>query len=151
MKKFIFIFIICVNYSCDNVIQSTIRGSWSIDSIKVNDNEEITCLSINVLHFSKDICSTPRNFCDTFTMLDEQSTEVNYKIISKTKDEYYLKLDTISIFYNDSFRITFFKDTKEKLLKAKLKSENIEIIMRKGLYNFDRNIKNTDKLIELTN
>jgi hypothetical protein len=77
--------------------------------------------------------------------------EVNYKLFNKSNDEFYLKLDTNSIFYNDSFRITFFKDTKEKLLKAKLKSKNIEITMRKGLYNFDRNIKNTDKLIELTN
>lgn len=151
MKKFFFIFIICVNISCDNIIQSTIKGTWSIDSIIVNDSEAISCLSINILHFSKDICTTPRNFCDTFKKLDEQSMEVNYKLFNKSNDEFYLKLDTNSIFYNDSFRITFFKDTKEKLLKAKLKSKNIEITMRKGLYNFDRNIKNTDKLIELTN
>lgn len=151
MKKIIFILVVSVNFSCNNLVQSTIEGSWSIDSIKVNDNEEISCLSINLLHFSRDTCSTPRNFCDTFTKLDEQSREVTYKLFCKSKGEYYLKLDTNSIFYNDSFRISFFKDTKEKLLKAKLKSENIEIIMRKGLYNFDRNIKNTDKLIELTN
>jgi hypothetical protein len=150
MNKFISILLICFIFSCNNVLDNTIRGTWSIDSIKVANQEEISCLTINVFHFSEDICSTPGNFCDTFTQLADQKTDVNYSLRKLTHGTY-IKFDTNSIFYNDSFRITFFKDTNEKLLKAKLKSENIEIVMRKGMYNFDRNIKTIEKLIEMTN
>jgi len=150
MKNLVLITLVFFFYSCSNVIENSIKGGWSIDTISNNTQELISCLSLNVFEFKEIKCTIPANYCDTITQINLQQTEVPYTV-RKTDNGYYLKFSTESIFFTDSFKVTFFKDTKEKLLKANLKSENIEIIMRKGMYNFDRNIKNTDKLIELTN
>lgn len=140
------IFMTCILFiSCTNekdkqkrFIRRHIIGSWTIAYMLDSHNEPIGLMH-NIITFDKN-GEFGSFFIEKGLWKVEQDSIYNFEI--------YLISDNPD--YNKPFDIKFIKDIDNKLLKLELRSSDYLIVCSKMLYNFDLNIENTNKLIELT-
>lgn len=160
MGKFIFaiatllLFNSCVrkNYR----VTSTIEGWWTMDTIIFKNYNIRNCLGDNSLFFhfdKKSIFPAARNNCGsvitgsydntgeiTLANSNIKNDTIPFRLIVKTKNQ----------LFSGVYKIAFDKDSKNHLLKMELVSDNLIIICRKGLFNYEKNIDLINELERAT-
>ncbi|MBF0575567.1 hypothetical protein [Dysgonomonas sp. GY617] len=137
MKKYIFFILIIFLSSCTSRLDRKLTGIWSIDIDSLSTD--------NPLWY---------NFLDNMFILRNDHTaslpailnlDINYTdgikwetVNGEVSDSIYFHTQEHPM--SGKFKITFYRDYKEKLFKMRLENDNTVIICRKGLQNFDKKI-----------
>src|SRR5690606_15692874 len=141
MRKVIFISLVLSCFliqSCKNVYEKTISGWWSIDCIYYKKVDFRLCLSLNLIRFEKNNkISLPIIECKEFK--GGRDKVGDWKLINDSTSTFII-VESENDAFNGKYEITFFKDDDEKLLKMRLKSNQMDIWLSKGMFNFDQNI-----------
>lgn len=117
--------------SCDPKLSKDLIGIWTIDSIKMNDNEIIYHYLSNLASFEKGgICSMP--------VKSKNENRKGKWHIEEKDSTLFLTIVIEDNNLNGTYYLSFWKDYENKLFKATLKSNDLEIICSKLLYNFDK-------------
>ncbi|MEO6632880.1 MAG: hypothetical protein ABIN13_14190 [Mucilaginibacter sp.] len=134
-----------------------IEGWWTIDTIHFKKKYDIrTCLGENSLFFHFDKKS---NFpvagdkCgDVVTGSFDNSGEITLVTSSLKRDTipFRLIINTKNQLFSGVYKIVFDKDSVNHLLKMELMSDDLYIVCRKGLFNFDENVDLVNELEKLT-
>jgi hypothetical protein len=129
--------------SCVKSPKSTVTGLWSIDSVSYEGRDIRTCLAINSIYFQKDKVTLPALFCDEI---------INFKkdgewSLKKTDERLALSIDSENAYFAGSYSVRFHKDEFNKLLKMTLTSNKTIIVCRKGLFEFEKNRREVEYLI----
>jgi hypothetical protein len=119
-------------------IESILLGSWTIENLNFKKEQKIRPILVNIINFHK---NSELDFPEAKTII--------WSIEENPKNNYLLVLNSIESEYNNIYRISFEKDSENKLLKLHLNSESIDMICVKSM-NFDMNEYRIDKLLELT-
>ena len=144
MKIISFCILVLILSSCSRKdskteIESALLGMWTIETLDFTRPQTIRPLTSNILNFNKDS-----------ELKFPEAKRVNWFIQKNQDKNYSLILKSEEPEYNNSYKITFVKDSQNKLLKLHLISESIEMVCVKGLYNFDRNENIIDRVVKLT-
>jgi hypothetical protein len=140
--------------SCKVEVDKTIEGWWTMDTIYYKNQDIKHCLIGNSLQFeaNKQII-IPNADCAPIVIQGSDKFG-NWEIIksenSRDTIPYRMKILTMNEVFSGTHKIVFYKDNVNKLLKMEIFSDNLYIVCRKGLYNFDKNIKTIDELEKIT-
>jgi hypothetical protein len=143
---FILLFSFLIFQSCKDKQEKIIQGLWSIDCIHYQDDDFRYCLYLNLVKFEKNgECNLPSVRCIEFR--NGRNEFGNWELIKNDKT-ISLVIKSNNEIFNNNYEISFYKDEVNKLLKMNLISEDLNIWMSKGLFDFDNNI---DLINHLTN
>ena len=148
---FTILLVVLIFCSCKNSTEkmnSILNGTWSIDSLIYKNFEIRGCLMLNVISFNNDSISSLPTTCNNCDSIEEWDSKAIYKLIYKNKNEMNLLFKTDNRFFLDTFKLIFFEDDKNKVLKILMKSRNGMILCTKGLYNYE-NIDALKKIINV--
>lgn len=126
--------------SCRNESEYLIKGKWSIDTISYRENEVRGCFLSNIIEFKNEEVDLPiaENMCDS--LIKKANDRFGQWEMIDNSEKRKLKINTPNEVFSGSHSFRFIKDEKNKLLKIELKSDNLFIIARKGLFEYDSNI-----------
>ncbi|MBA9078666.1 hypothetical protein [Rufibacter quisquiliarum] len=151
-----FIVIAFLFTSCKSEVEETIKGMWTIDTITYNGNDVKGCLNSNVIFFKEGEASTfptITNGCEEVISPDNNSQPEKWEIIKSPNnaDSIPLRLEITSKgkVINGIHRVAFHGDQSEKLLKMEFWSDSLYVLCRKGLFNYDKNLKTINRLENL--
>jgi hypothetical protein len=154
MKKVIFKIVFVVGilsfFRCSNSNTfEIVEGIWSIDTVLFKHQDVSNCLNLNIINLEKKTnCDFPEiwSSCKELGINDRNG---RWLIVESGKGK--LKIDISSNnFFKGSHKIIFIKDEINHLFKMQLESDNLYVVCRKGLLNFNDNIDNIDKLVRLS-
>jgi len=154
VQVFFLIFLLssCTKQKVENVVE----GWWSIDTIYYKNQNIKTCLGNNALLFKfNDKSELPyaKNNCEPVLIGNYYpSAEVKIFFSEIKNDTIPLRMNikTKNKLFSGTHKIVFYKDNSNSLLKMEIFSDSLYIICRKGLFNYDKNIKLVDDLEELS-
>lgn len=142
--------------SCSDKLDKAMEGSWSIDTIYYKGYDVRVCLSLNVLTYHGNyIADLPvaHNRCETVIKNSTDRTG-SWEIVKSSLPNDTIPLRMKFVTGNELFagthKIVFYKDLPNKLLKMEIYSDDLYIVARKGLFNFDSNIKMIDYLEKIS-
>jgi hypothetical protein len=143
MKKISFCIIILILTTClrrDRKvdIESILLGSWTIEYLDFRKVQDIKPILVNLINFKKNS-----------ELVFPGAQKIIWSVEENPKNNYLLVLDAIEPEYNNTYRISFEKDLKNKLLKLHLDSDSINMVCAKFMFNFDMNEYRIDKVLEL--
>lgn len=142
--------------SCKTKIETTVQGWWTIDTIYYKGYDLRTCLIGNSLDFKinkQSILPIAEKYCEP-AVTKSYSKLANIEIIQSVnlKDTipFRMKITTDNEVFAGIHKLVFYKDDPNKLLKMEIWSDSLYIICRKGLFNFDKNIKLINELEKIS-
>lgn len=137
MKKLIFFILIIFLASCTSPLDRKLIGIWSIDVDSLRTTNPIWYDFVdNMFIIRKDYtASLPAIFCIDINYTDDIKWE---SISGENGDTIYFHTEEHPM--RGEFKITFYRDYKEKLFKMRLENDSNVIICRKALQNFDKNM-----------
>lgn len=143
-----FIIWISILSSCRSKIDYTITGWWTIDSIIFKGNDIRYCLLSNSIDFNQSDCKLPitENFCNG--IVESWERKGNWNTFSNDNSMFNIDIQSKNVIFNGRHRIVFYKNETQKLLMMEFISNDLTMVCRKGLYDYDRNIKTINYLIE---
>lgn len=160
MKKLFLLFLasgmfIC---SCSNKgkVENVLEGWWTMDTIYYKNYNIRTCLRSNSLEFKFGDNSefpTAEDRCVPViknSYNQDADIEVVYSEVHNDTIPMRLKITTKNEVFAGTYKMVFYKDERNQLLKMEIYSDSLYIVCRKGLFNFDRNIGLIDELEEMT-
>ena len=145
----IWILIIIIFASCESKVEKTIEGSWSIDTLYYHEYDIRNCVLINVIDFEQFFCELPttESYCEG---LVEYVREGQWEVEKTDSIPLVLKIKTENAIFSGTHRVIFKKDEQNRLLKMELRSDNLYVVCRKGLFNYDKNEDLVDDLVKMS-
>lgn len=130
-KYWIFMITVFLVTSCSSKLSKDMIGTWTIDSIKKNDNEIMFHYLSNVASFAKGgTCSIP---------ITNKNNNRNGKWhIEENNSVIFLTIDIEENDLSGTYQVSFWRDYENKLFKVTLKSNELEITCSKLLHNFNK-------------
>ena len=158
MKKILILFVACLVFnSCTNrKVKNVIEGWWTIDTIYYKNYNIKTCLISNSLNLKFDVKSkfpVALNNCEPIIKNNyDQLAEIKLSNSDKLNDSipFRLKIATQNEIFAGTYKIVFYKDVPNHLLKMEIFSDKLYIVCRKGLFDFDNNIGLVDELEKIS-
>jgi hypothetical protein len=145
--------IIALFSSCSKTreIKTTIQGLWTIDTIYYKGVDMQYCLqSDNMFKFDgSGECILPitENNCAGFSTFVKTG---NWDIVRTDSIHIILNIQTPNSMFSGKFKIVFKKDDNERLLKMEIKSSNLYLVCRKGLYSYSGNMDVINDLVNIS-
>jgi hypothetical protein len=136
--------------SCKNdKIGSIVSGTWIIDTIIYKGLDVKLCLSVNSLSFkvNDSSCRTPvilTQYCQIDSIANKEVGQWSLSTLSGK--EYQITLTNVTSIFSGKSKMYFINDRKNKLLKAKIYTNNLNIIMKKMIFSYDKNEKIINKI-----
>ncbi len=138
--------------SCENKLESVMKGMWSIDTLYFKNNDVKSCFYSNVINIKDDgeiVLPELGNGCED--VIKKTNTKFgNWQIIESTVPNdtmpYKIKITSVNEVFNGNHRMIFHRDEVNKLLKLEIWSDSLYIICRKGLFDYDYNKKLVNEL-----
>jgi len=145
----IWILIIIIFASCESKVEKTIEGSWSIDTLYYHEYDIRNCVLINVIDFEHFFCELPttESYCEG---LVEYVREGQWEVEKTDSIPLVLKIKTENAIFSGTHRVIFKKDEQNRLLKMELRSDDLYVVCRKGLFNYDKNEDLVDDLVKMS-
>ncbi len=131
--------------SCGKQASDLINGIWSIDEIYFQDQDFRFNILGNMLSFDNRECVIPiiyRASKNNLIPLKKQDDGLWHT--TEENGCYYLHIETTNKLFNGRHKIVFWKDEQEKLVKMTISSKDLYLVCRKGLFNFDLEVKEWD-------
>lgn len=141
-KKLVIIALVigCMTASCKDKVKTTVDGWWSIDTLYYQNYEIRTCLLGNWLIFNDDgsvKLPIPENRCSE--LVTEYNEKGNWEVLSNDNGVLSIKIESKNTIFKGKHQIVFRRDEQNSLLMMEIKSGNLYVLCRKGLFNYDRN------------
>jgi len=149
-KNNLLIFVIvsaCLFQSCNKDINKLIVGMWSIDTIYYQNTDFKLCLNLNVIQLNDQSCELPDidNRCGFISKGGASYWEINWE----ERNPLILNIYGNNHIFNGQHTLKFKKDEINKLLKMEIESDDLLIICRKGLLDYDGNLNAIESLLEM--
>ena len=132
MKWLIFLTVtLSLLFSCTPEHKTKLIGTWTIDHVIVNGQEKNYLFLSNLATFKKDgTCSIPTK--------DRDENRKGRWFIEKRDTNLILILDVKNNDFNGKYKLEYWKDSENKLLKAVLfNGDNLRITCSKILHNYE--------------
>jgi hypothetical protein len=143
-------------FSCSKAkINNAIDGIWSMDTIYYRNHDVKLCLSSNIIEFDSRNSQFPvtMNNCGSI-MKNSYSRSGEIEIInSEFKNDtipFRIRIKTDNEIFSGVHKIVFYKDEYHQLLKMEIFSDDLYVVCRKGLFNYNNNIKLMNDLEDLS-
>ena len=132
MRRFIFLAVsISLLLSCSSEHKTKLVGTWTIDNVIVNGQENNYMYLSNLATFKKNgTCSIPTT--------DRDENRKGKWYIKKQDTNLILIIDVKNNGLRGKYKLKFWKDSENKLLKAMLfRGDSVRIICSKILHNYN--------------
>lgn len=149
MKIWVLMSSICLVFSsCYSAKNKAIDGSWSIDEIHYEQYDINRCMLVNIVDFHRGSCKIP----DTSNCEDEflNNRIGTWELMETDNVPLVLIINSSNVAFNGEFKVIFEADRVAKLFRMVLVSESTFISLRKGLFDFDREIEDYSQIIEFS-
>ena len=134
-----------ISFSCSSKANLGVRGIWSIDTLYYEGHDSRHCLYVNTIYFKKEEVDLPitGNRCDGLSVFEKNG---NWLITKSDSTEINLKIETQNEIFSGNHKLIFVNDFQNKLLKIEIRSKNLFMVARKGLFDYDANKSLIEKL-----
>lgn len=135
--------------SCKDNVETTVTGWWTIDTLIYNNTEMLTCLVGNSIEFyDNGSCKLPVTEERCPSVLIEYEQNGRWKIERSTAIPLSLKMESKNQLFKGIHQITFKDDKENGLLKMVVTSNNLYLVCRKGMFDYDHKQNLVHELIE---
>jgi hypothetical protein len=136
----------CFFPSCTDKATKALQGWWSIDTLYYQEYDTKICLYSNAINFKNEQVVLPitEDRCEGLSVYEKKG---KWDIQKTDSIPLLINIKTANEIFYGTHQLLFFKDKKNKLLKIKVISKDLYLIARKGLFNYNKNIKLIDELI----
>ncbi len=140
MRKYLFFILIIFLSSCTSPLDRKLIGIWTID---IDSLETTNPIWLDVLGNGLVLNDNHTALLPGFFNIDvNYMDDITWESISEEKSNTICFQTSPDHPMSGKFKITFYRDYKEKLFKMKLENDNTVIICRKALQNFGRDNPN---------
>jgi hypothetical protein len=140
MIKYLIVLFCCLTLiSCVDNVKSTVHGWWTIDSLVYKNREIDSCLLGNSIFFKNEVkLPVTENLCSG--LITEFNNEGKWNILYSDTAPIILNIVSENKIFAGSHQLFFRSSPDEHILKMIIKSKNLYVVCRKGLFDYDRNL-----------
>ncbi|MEM9053021.1 MAG: hypothetical protein AAGC47_13285 [Bacteroidota bacterium] len=150
IRNLLLAFLILTSTGCSSDIEVVLEGIWTIDNITYLGENYSYEMGANILSFDDDgTCRIPVKRNPSKSEYNDGLAD--WELVKLDNDKYQILISSENSVFNLPFDLRFHRNEREKLLLMTLTSDSTTLTARKGLFNYDKNIRRIEQLEYETN